>query len=105
MRGLFGLRCATLFGGADKAGQAARLGPPAPHLLVATPGRLLDMLDDGNTTLGETSSRPFRNAGGNRPSLCCPCVLCKCRGFRRAVSLSYEMHGEGSRMMTVISAK
>mmetsp|Transcript_17825 Transcript_17825/g.31773 ORF Transcript_17825/g.31773 Transcript_17825/m.31773 type:complete len:667 (-) Transcript_17825:259-2259(-) len=50
MRGLFKLRCVALFGGASKEDQAARLSP-APHLLVATPGRLLDMLDAGHTTL------------------------------------------------------
>ncbi|KAK9823896.1 hypothetical protein WJX72_006234 [[Myrmecia] bisecta] len=51
LRKLFGLRTACIFGGADRAVQIEALGKQ-PHLVVATPGRLLDFVDENILHLG-----------------------------------------------------
>jgi len=45
------LRVSCLTGGTDKGKQLASL-ERRPHMVVATPGRLLDFLEDGSITLG-----------------------------------------------------
>ena len=47
-----GLRFACLVGGIEKEGQVVEL-KKQPHILIATPGRLLDMIDDGRVSLGK----------------------------------------------------
>ena len=54
LRRVWGLRVAAIFGGADRGQQIALLAKE-PHVLVATPGRLLDLIDDGALTLGKHS--------------------------------------------------
>ena len=51
-RRAFGLRTACVHGGSDRAKQAAALARGA-HLLVATPGRLLDLMEAGDADFGE----------------------------------------------------
>ena len=47
-----GLRTVCVYGGVAKEPQAALLAKqPGPHLLVATPGRLLDLLDEQSCSL------------------------------------------------------
>ena len=53
LRSAFKLRTVTLFGGASKQEQAALL-ESGPQLLVASPGRLLDLMEDGAVSLGES---------------------------------------------------
>ena len=48
------MRVSCLTGGTDKAKQLESL-QRRPHLVVATPGRLLDFLEDGSITLGALS--------------------------------------------------
>lgn len=48
-----GLKTAMVTGGAERSPQVAAL-QKHPQLLVATPGRLLDLLDAGALTLGES---------------------------------------------------
>ncbi|KAL9939532.1 hypothetical protein V8E36_001349 [Tilletia maclaganii] len=45
--GLAGLRCALVLGGMDMQSQAAELSRGLPHVIVATPGRLCDLLRSG----------------------------------------------------------
>lgn len=45
-----GLKSAALFGGAPRGAQQSSL-QQGPHLVVATPGRLIDFLSDGSTNL------------------------------------------------------
>eukprot|EP00004_Rigifila_ramosa_P001799 TRINITY_DN1180_c0_g1_i1.p1 TRINITY_DN1180_c0_g1~~TRINITY_DN1180_c0_g1_i1.p1 ORF type:complete len:440 (+),score=84.96 TRINITY_DN1180_c0_g1_i1:32-1321(+) len=47
-----GTLCA--YGGTDKTGQSAALSTGATHILVATPGRLLELLDRKKTSLSQT---------------------------------------------------
>lgn len=54
LRRVWGLRVAAVFGGADRVQQIELLAKK-PHVLVATPGRLLDLIDDGALSLGERS--------------------------------------------------
>lgn len=42
-----GLRCALVLGGMDMTRQANELAEQRPHILVATPGRLVDLLSSG----------------------------------------------------------
>jgi superfamily II DNA/RNA helicase len=49
-----GLRYAALYGGASKVNQMAELRR-GPHLVIATPGRLLDMMSDLAVSLHNTS--------------------------------------------------
>jgi hypothetical protein len=51
-----GLRAACVTGGADREAQVEALGR-APHIVVATPGRLLDLVDAGQLSLGEFWAR------------------------------------------------
>jgi len=51
LRPLFGLRTTSIFGGVPREEQEKLLATP-PHILVATPGRLVDLLDDGVVSLG-----------------------------------------------------
>ncbi|KAK9820851.1 hypothetical protein WJX81_002280 [Elliptochloris bilobata] len=46
-----GLRCAALYGGVERAGQVVVL-QRRPHVVIATPGRLLDLADDSEIDLG-----------------------------------------------------
>ncbi|KAL0036815.1 hypothetical protein WJX77_000238 [Trebouxia sp. C0004] len=46
LKKLFGLSSLCLYGGVDKLHQIEALRQQQPHLLVATPGRLLDLIDD-----------------------------------------------------------
>ncbi|GAB4823853.1 hypothetical protein N2152v2_010899 [Parachlorella kessleri] len=52
LRKYSGLRAACLTGGSDKSEQVGALAAKHPHILVATPGRLLDLVDDGSLSLG-----------------------------------------------------
>ena len=47
-----GLRCACLTGGAPKEPQVAALAR-GPHIVVATPGRLIDLEEEGHVVLGK----------------------------------------------------
>jgi len=47
-----GLRTVCLTGGTEKAPQIQALRKN-PHIVVATPGRLLDLIDDGHLSLGK----------------------------------------------------
>ena len=51
-RGLFGLRSACIYGGASREAQDAEV-QKQPHILVATPGRLLDFVQASRLSLGE----------------------------------------------------
>ena len=42
-----GLKCALVLGGMDMMKQATELAGQRPHLIVATPGRLVDLLRSG----------------------------------------------------------
>lgn len=42
-----GLKCALVLGGMDMTKQANELGEQRPHIIVATPGRLVDLLTSG----------------------------------------------------------
>jgi len=42
-----GLRCALVLGGMDMTRQANELAEQRPHVIVATPGRLMDLLSSG----------------------------------------------------------
>lgn len=42
-----GLRCALVLGGMDMTRQANELAEQRPHIIVATPGRLMDLLSSG----------------------------------------------------------
>lgn len=42
-----GLKCALVLGGMDMTRQANELGEQRPHIIVATPGRLVDLLSSG----------------------------------------------------------
>lgn len=42
-----GLKCALVLGGMDMTKQANELGAQRPHVIVATPGRLVDLLTSG----------------------------------------------------------
>ncbi|GIL49526.1 hypothetical protein Vafri_5852 [Volvox africanus] len=53
-RPVTGLRTVCVFGGAPREEQAALLSTKQPHLLVATPGRLLDLVDGGELKLQGT---------------------------------------------------
>jgi superfamily II DNA/RNA helicase len=44
MRRLFGIRCMALFGGQDKESQLLELEKQHYQIIVATPGRLLDVV-------------------------------------------------------------
>ena len=46
-----GLRSVCVTGGVEKDRQVAAL-EKLPHIVVATPGRLLDLIDDGHLSLG-----------------------------------------------------
>lgn len=46
-----GIRAVCITGGVDKEMQVEILKEKEPHVLVATPGRLLDLVDDGHLTL------------------------------------------------------
>ena len=46
-------RCACVYGGASRGDQVERLAGGGVRLLVATPGRLLDMVEDGVVSLGK----------------------------------------------------
>ncbi len=48
--GALGLRTACLFGGASRYSQKVAIGR-APHIIVATPGRLLDFAEEGSLDL------------------------------------------------------
>lgn len=50
---LLGIRNTCVYGGAPKGGQARSLN--GAHLVIATPGRLIDFLDSGATTLTHCS--------------------------------------------------
>ncbi|KAG2491590.1 hypothetical protein HYH03_010157 [Edaphochlamys debaryana] len=50
-RAASGLRTVCVFGGAPRESQAALLAEKRPHVLVATPGRLLDLVDGGELSL------------------------------------------------------
>ena len=50
--GITGVSCGCVYGGVDKGQQVAGLAARKPQLLVATPGRLLDLVDDGVVGLG-----------------------------------------------------
>ncbi|KAG1659531.1 hypothetical protein FOA52_016154 [Chlamydomonas sp. UWO 241] len=54
LRAVSGLRTAVVYGGVPKEGQALLLAK-RPHALVATPGRLLDLMDDGVLSLAQVS--------------------------------------------------
>ena len=60
-------RCACVYGGASRDAQVDRLAKGGVELLVATPGRLLDLVDAGVVCLGrneaEGSGAPFLEAG------------------------------------------
>lgn len=58
LRRVWGLRVAAVFGGADRAQQIELLAKK-PHLLVATPGRLLDLIDEGALSLGARRRQGF----------------------------------------------
>uniref|UniRef100_A0A7S1J4G4 Probable eukaryotic initiation factor 4A n=1 Tax=Eutreptiella gymnastica TaxID=73025 RepID=A0A7S1J4G4_9EUGL len=47
-----GAGCLCVYGGVPKGGQVQALQQERPSLLVATPGRLIDLLDDGAVRLG-----------------------------------------------------
>ncbi|EFJ43202.1 hypothetical protein VOLCADRAFT_121455 [Volvox carteri f. nagariensis] len=51
MRAVTGLRTVCVFGGASREEQAALLTSKQPHVLVATPGRVLDLVDGGELKL------------------------------------------------------
>lgn len=46
-------RCACVYGGASRGDQVERLAGGGVRLLVATPGRLLDLVEDGVVSLGK----------------------------------------------------
>ncbi|KAK0546710.1 putative RNA helicase [Tilletia horrida] len=51
--GLAGLRCALVLGGMDMQAQATELARGLPHIIVATPGRLCDLLrSEGDDAYG-----------------------------------------------------
>lgn len=52
LRKYSGLRCACITGGADKGLQLEALAK-WPHIVAATPGRLLDLVQEGSLPLGE----------------------------------------------------
>ena len=66
-RRLFGLRTVALFGGMGKQEQAYELRTNAVHIVVATPGRLIDMLglgeDDGGGSEGEEEAAQLEGKG------------------------------------------
>eukprot|EP00955_Chlamydomonas_euryale_P031294 329107-Chlamydomonas_euryale.AAC.10 len=51
LRGVSGLHSACVYGGVAKDAQVEGLLLRPPHVLVATPGRLLDLMDDGVVNL------------------------------------------------------
>ncbi|KXZ53413.1 hypothetical protein GPECTOR_7g1311 [Gonium pectorale] len=51
LRAVTGLRTVCVFGGAPREEQAALLVAKPPHVLVGTPGRLLDLVDGGELKL------------------------------------------------------
>ena len=55
LKALFGLRTVVCFGGAGREVQAGLLRESRVHIVVATPGRLLDLLDAGDISLGMLS--------------------------------------------------
>lgn len=76
MRSFLKLRTVTLFGGAPKKEQAALLAK-SPHLLVASPGRLLDMVEEGLVSLG---GPPLPNGLSlSEGGIHCPKVGCSSR--------------------------
>ncbi len=50
-----GLRTACVYGGVPKEPQVQLLSR-RPHVVVATPGRLLDLVDDGQLSLSSPSA-------------------------------------------------
>lgn len=56
-RGLFGLRSACIYGGASREAQDVEL-EKQPHIVVATPGRLLDFVQAAKLSLGEQLPGP-----------------------------------------------
>lgn len=69
VRKLTGLRTACVFGGVPKE-QQAELLQKKPHIVVATPGRLLDLVDDGVVTLkpGAAAGAAAAPSGSDGPS-------------------------------------
>ena len=57
LKALFKLSTVTLFGGVPKEEQAQLL-KSNPHILVASPGRLVDLMEDGSVSLGRHPTRP-----------------------------------------------
>jgi len=53
--GMFGLRCAVVIGGTSKHTQIRALRNN-PHIVVATPGRLIDLMDQGVYSLDKVNS-------------------------------------------------
>ena len=65
-----GLRTAAVTGGVERKLQVAALAR-RPQLLVATPGRLLDLLDTGAVTLGASGAVAGKTIGDATPSGVC----------------------------------
>lgn len=57
MRGVSGLRTACVYGGVSKDAQIEGLKARTPHVMVATPGRLLDLMDSGAVSLYKVRCR------------------------------------------------
>ncbi|KDN43905.1 DEAD-domain-containing protein [Tilletiaria anomala UBC 951] len=52
-----GLNCALVVGGVDQLRQASQLADSRPHVIVATPGRLVDILQSNAAAVGGLLSR------------------------------------------------
>lgn len=71
LKPFFGIRTACVFGGGDRAAQLEAL-QKQPHVLVATPGRLLDFLNSSEYSLGNyPSSLMCKPATMPRPGTVC----------------------------------
>lgn len=55
-----GCRTICITGGTDKSKQVSWLQEKAPHTVVATPGRLLDLIDDNSLSLGNSVLEELR---------------------------------------------
>ncbi|GLI64681.1 hypothetical protein VaNZ11_008035 [Volvox africanus] len=82
IRPVTGLRTLCVFGGAPREEQAALLLTKQPHVLVATPGRLLDLVDGGELKLQDTVRYLVLDEADKMLSL----------GFKPQLDRLYDMH-------------
>ena len=82
LRKLYKLRVACVVGGSDRAAQAQSLAGK-PNIIVATPGRLIDLADSADSALSK--SHVCLSTCLSRLAACCTyavykvrCLLCPC---------------------------